>query len=103
MRPTVELIYFKDCPHIESARRALEKAFKTLRITPEWQEWEQHDPNAPAAVRTYPSPTVLVNGCDVQGGTGRFHGMQCRIAGSPTADEIRWALAEILSYEGLRR
>jgi mercuric ion transport protein len=101
MRPTVELIYFSNCPHVESARKALEKAFKALRIPPEWQEWEQHDPNAPAVVRTYPSPTVLINGSDVQGGAGRFQGMNCRVGGPPTADEIRWALAEILASEGL--
>jgi hypothetical protein len=74
MRPTVELIYFSNCPHVESARRALEKAFKALRMPPEWQEWEQHDPNAPAVVRIYPSPTVLINGCDVQGGAGMVSG-----------------------------
>jgi hypothetical protein len=100
MTPTVELIYFSNCPHVASARNALVRAFQALRMKPEWQEWNQDDGAAPAAVRRYPSPTVLVGGHDVQGGAGRFQGMACRAGGPPTADEIRWALAEILSAPG---
>lgn len=61
----VELIYFSDCPNISLARERLLRAFSLLGLAPQWQEWERSDPAAPAHVRAWGSPTILVNGRDV--------------------------------------
>lgn len=61
----VELIYDSDCPNLPAARRALTEAFNTAGLTPRWDEWDRGDPASPAYVRSYGSPTILVNGRDI--------------------------------------
>jgi len=63
----VELIYFRDCPHVALARERLLRAFAKVRKTARWREWVQNDPAAPDYARGYGSPTILVNGRDVAG------------------------------------
>jgi len=94
MKPTVELVYFKGCPHVEAARRALRGALTAMGFTPEWEEWDQEDPEAPARVQGYGSPTVLIGGQDVRGGSGGAGGRACRADGPLSIEEIRGALAE---------
>lgn len=98
----VELIYSNDCPNIGTARRRLLQAFAACGIPPRWREWEQHDPAAPAQVRTYGSPTILVNGRDVADATPAIDGAAaCRVYagangivdGAPSVQRISDALA----------
>jgi len=63
----VELIYFSGCPNIALARERLLRAFALSGLAPKWQEWERSDPAAPAYVRAWGSPTILVVGRDVTG------------------------------------
>jgi mercuric ion transport protein len=75
---TVELIYDHDCPNITQARENLLRAFDQVHLTPQWREWNRSDPAAPPYVRTFGSPTVLVNGKDVAG-PGLADAACCRI------------------------
>lgn len=63
--PKIELIYDADCPNITAARNQLETAAKDSGVELMCQEWDRGDQNAPDYVRTYGSPTILVNGQDV--------------------------------------
>lgn len=63
---TVELIYDPDCPNIVAARRALLEAFGLAGQAAHWREWRRDDAQAPDYVRRFGSPTVLVDGRDVQ-------------------------------------
>lgn len=63
--PRIELIYDADCPNIVAARSQLTHAVKDAGIESVWQEWDRGDHNAPDYVRTYGSPTILVDGKDV--------------------------------------
>jgi hypothetical protein len=100
---TVELIYFSDCPNVALARERLRQAFALVGMAPRWQEWERDDPASPAHARAYGSPTVLVNGRDVEGmePSGDDAGA-CRIYahagapsdGAPDADAIAATLRE---------
>lgn len=79
MTRKVEFIYDADCPNIEPARKRLMTAFAEAGITPKWTEWERNDPQSPAHVRQYGSPTILVNGKDVAGVVPSGEGNNCRI------------------------
>jgi hypothetical protein len=100
VKPTVELVYFKGCPHVEAARQALRSALAAMEYTPEWEEWDQESPQAPARVRGWGSPTVLIGGRDVRGGGGGVGGLACRADGPPSIEEICWALAEDVAAGG---
>lgn len=89
--PVVELIYFTGCPNVESARANLRTALSAKGLTPEWREWNQTDTDAPARVKQYGSPTVLVDDQDVTGAES-VAAMACRASGAPSADEILDAL-----------
>lgn len=89
--PSVELIYFPGCPNIESARANLRTALSAKGLPTEWREWNQLDASAPARVKQYGSPTVLVDDEDVAGAES-VAAMACRASGAPSADQILRAL-----------
>jgi len=94
IEPIVELIYFGSCPSVGVARQALEDALSSMGLSPDWQEWDLEDQTTPARLRGYGSPTVLIGGHDVRGGSPASEGLACRADGAPSADEIRRVLME---------
>lgn len=74
-----ELIYDRACPNVESARAQLLRAFAIAGIAPRWQEWEARAAETPAHARGFGSPTILVDGRDVAGGTASGGEGHCRI------------------------
>ena len=83
----VEFIYEKNCPNVEKARALLLKAFSEAKHSSTWKEWEQHDPNAPEYVKYYGSPTILVNGQDVDGlKPSEIAQSSCRVYTSKSGD-----------------
>jgi hypothetical protein len=79
----VELIYEQSCPNIAAARTQLLKAFHAAKLTPRWQEWELNQAETPAYAHGCGSPTILVNGRDVSGGTMLDNSDCCRIYSDP--------------------
>jgi hypothetical protein len=61
----VELVYDRDCPNVPEARAQLRRAFASAELGGVWREWCTDDDAAPAHVRGYGSPTILVDGRDV--------------------------------------
>lgn len=96
MNPTVELIYFDGCPHVELARANVQQALAAAGLPTRWAEWRQGDSRAPEYVARYGSPTVLVNGRDVSGASAAAAGAACRADGAPSVEMIQQTL------EGLR-
>tara|TARA_R110002049_G_scaffold25431_10_gene89326 strand:- start:8375 stop:9112 length:738 start_codon:yes stop_codon:yes gene_type:complete len=97
--PTVEFVYEKSCPNIAAARKQLIAAFGAAGVAPAWSEWEVGDPNTPDHVRSYGSPTILVDGKDVSGLPLEEASSCCRIytldgdaRGVPPLDQIVAAL-----------
>ena len=76
---SVEFIYEKDCPSVESTRSQLIQVFSKLKIKPHWVEWEISDTSAPDYVRRYGSPTILINGKDVDESENSLNPQQCRL------------------------
>lgn len=61
----IELIYDRDCPHVDATREHLRQACRQTGVKPQWHEWDRADTSAPPYVRTHGSPTVLIDGQDV--------------------------------------
>ena len=79
---TVELLHFPGCPHVGTARAQLRRAFAAVGLPSVWSEHDVTADDAPAHVRGYGSPTVLVDGRDVMGAVP-VEGASCRVyAGS---------------------
>jgi hypothetical protein len=67
-RPRVEILYFEGCPNYGSAHVLVERLASALRVEPEIELVEVADPEAAVALRFLGSPTVRVNGVDVEPG-----------------------------------
>jgi hypothetical protein len=80
-RPRVEILYFEGCPNHEPARMLVERLARQLRIEPEIRLVEIADPDAAVELRFLGSPTVRVDGVDVEPGAEdrRDFALACRI------------------------
>jgi hypothetical protein len=80
-RPRVEILFFEGCPNHEPARALVEQLARELRVEPEIELVEVADPEAAVALRFLGSPTVRVNGVDVEPGAEerRDFAFACRI------------------------
>jgi len=103
----VDLVYDRDCPHIEEARATIRAALAALGSETDWREWDREDSRTPAKLRGYGSPTVLVNGRDVvaignestasDANSCRVYFDECScICGAPSATVIEQAIREAL-------
>ena len=95
----IELIYDKDCPNMEKARRNIHTALIRTGLPQIWKEWDRNDPSSPIHAKNFGSPTVLVDGRDVAGAS-ETEGNNCRvylyglnsIQGVPPVEQIVSAL-----------
>ena len=102
-RPRVEILYFDECPNHEAARALVERVAGELELEPEIDLVKVPDPDAASELRFLGSPTVRVNGRDVEPGAeerGDFV-FSCRVyrgehglVGQPDPGWIRAALEE---------
>jgi hypothetical protein len=67
-RPRVEILYFDGCPNHEAARTLVEHVAAELSIEPQVQLVRVDGPDAAAERRFLGSPTVRVDGRDVEPG-----------------------------------
>ncbi|MBI2843907.1 MAG: MerC family mercury resistance protein [Armatimonadetes bacterium] len=96
----VELTYDSDCPNVREARAQLLRAFARAGLPPKWQEWERANTESPDYAHAYGSPTILVNGRDVDGALPSQHADCCRLyaekaghlRGVPSVETIASAL-----------
>lgn len=65
MPPTVELVYDADCPNVGQARAQLLRAYAMTGLPARWREWRRDQKHAPERVRSFGSPTILVDGKDI--------------------------------------
>lgn len=61
----LELVIDPDCPNADAARTLLKQAFQIKGQEPVWQEWDRSDPDCPDYAKNHGSPTILINGNDI--------------------------------------
>lgn len=100
-RPLVELLYFDGCPNHEAARELVERISSALALEPDLRLIEVADEDAAQRQRFLGSPTVRVDGRDVdpEAEGRRDYGLSCRVyrterglAGLPDERWLRDAL-----------
>ena len=74
----VELLYFPGCPNIGPTRVRLRRALLEAGCPVQWTEHDVSSDDAPPHTRGYGSPTILVDGRDVSGGSPA-DGTACRL------------------------
>ena len=87
----IDLVYFEGCPHVASARQRIEGALASLGVSGRWREWDSGGVATPTELRAYSSPTVLVNGVDVEH-KAPTNGAGCTVGGGPSLEVLRIAL-----------
>lgn len=101
-RPQVEILYFEGCPNYEPARALVERLARELDLEPEIELIEVADPEAAVALRFLGSPTVRVEGMDVEPGAEERHdfAFSCRIyrsdGGASEQPEESWVRDALL-------
>jgi len=107
--PEVLLIYDSDCPNVSDCRTNLIKAFAASGEKPSWHEIDRSSDNALPHVRSFGSPTVLVNGSDVAGQQPVLDGASCRLyltedgeyVGVPSVEQIATSLGDAFQGDAL--
>lgn len=105
-RPRVEILYFRGCPNYEQARVMVDRVAAALRLRPTIELVEVGDDETAAQLRFLGSPTIMVDGSDVEPGadTRRDFALACRVyrtsggvAGQPDEVWIRDALTRTVA------
>ena len=104
--PRVEILYFDGCPNHEPARALVERVAAQLQLDPSIEILDHMrgggDPDAAAALRFLGSPTIRVDGRDVEPGAEQRQEfvLSCRVyrterglGGQPDEAWIREALS----------
>jgi hypothetical protein len=86
----IHLLYFEGCPNVEKARENLRKAISITGLSLEpWQEVDIKHPETYKGWKGFPSPTILVNGFNIEYGERHAEGTgSCRLGGAPSVDMI---------------
>lgn len=66
MPTSITLVYAPDCPNVELARERIQGACVTLGRAHRWDEVDVTAPDTPKHLRNLGSPTILVDGADVE-------------------------------------
>lgn len=106
-RPRVDILYFDGCPNHEAAHRLVERVAAQVGIEPEIELVNVPDADAATTLRFLGSPTVRIDGRDVEPGAEerREFVFSCRVyrsergfSGQPDEAWIRSALTQAPDY-----
>jgi hypothetical protein len=102
-QPRVEILYFDGCPNHEAARGLVERVARELQVEPQIDVVQVTDATAAARLQFLGSPTVRVDGRDIEPGADerRDFVFSCRVyrsergfTGQPDARWVREALSK---------
>jgi hypothetical protein len=99
---TIDFIYDSDCPNVAQSRENLLRAIASTGVQAHLREWESSAPDIPAELRFLGSPTILVDGNDLDGRSTEPAAACCRLyatsagttAGVPSVELIERALRQ---------
>lgn len=90
----IDFLYFEGCPHAAPARQRLRDALSAMGAVAHWSEWDTGSASTPEPLRGYASPTILINGVDVEQ-KAPTSGAGCTVGGGPSLEALRAALAAV--------
>ncbi|MBX3134045.1 MAG: hypothetical protein KF689_11760 [Gemmatimonadaceae bacterium] len=90
----IDFLYFEGCPHAAPARQRLRDALAEMGAATRWSEWDTGSASTPELLRGYASPTILINGVDVER-KALMSGAGCAVGGGPSLEALRAALAAV--------
>jgi hypothetical protein len=102
-QPLVEILYFDGCANYEAVRELVEAAAAEIDVEPHLESIEVPDSEAAVKLRFLGSPSVRVDGRDVEPGAQERHdfALSCRVyqtkgglSGRPDAGWVRDALSK---------
>ena len=103
--PRVELLYFDGCPNWIAARELVETLAAGMNVSPDLRLVEVESPEAAEKLRFLGSPTIRVEGLDVEPGADdrtQFH-YACRVYRTPSGlsgtPDPEWVRQALLSAE----
>ena len=105
-RPVIEVLYVQDCPHYQGTLAMVERVRAELGMDTELRTTLIGDQAAAEQARFPGSPTVRIDGCDVEPGSEpatqytvgcRLYRLEHRFAGQP---EERWVREALLLAAG---
>lgn len=100
--PKIELLYFDGCPNVEPVKQLLDEVLKSLGITVDIENIEVTDNESAVKNRFLGSPSIRVNGKDVEieEDPDTQYSMRCRIyrtaaghSGMPSKQLLRKAFS----------
>lgn len=100
--PKIELLYFDGCPNVEPVKQLLDEVLKSLGIIADIENIEVTDNESAVRNRFLGSPSIRVNGKDVEieEDPDTQYSMRCRIyrtaaghSGMPSKQLLRKALS----------
>jgi hypothetical protein len=97
----VQLLTFAGCPHAAATRERLGRVLTELSVAAVVEEIDVQAPRTPPSLARWPSPTVLLDGTDLQGSKPAA-GAGCRLypgGGAPDEGLIRQGVLRALSKE----
>jgi mercuric ion transport protein len=97
----VELIYDADCPHVAATREHLVEALANVGKFLDWKEWDRAAPESPPYALRHGSPTILVDGRDVDGLSASDGSTSCRVY-TDSAGEVSGVLPVEMIASALR-
>ena len=74
----IQIVTFQGCPNASATRAALERALASAGIANRIEEVDTSAPETPEPLRGWGSPTVLIDGVDVEGQAAPT-GPNCRL------------------------
>lgn len=75
----IQLVYETTCPNKETTKRLIENILLTHGILTDIIEIDKDDPNAPNFAKNLSSPTILIDGKDIEEGAEGSGGNSCRL------------------------
>ena len=90
MKLNIHLLCFEGCPNAGKARNNLRKAINEAGlILNNWEEVDIENPETYKGWKGFPSPTILVNGANIESGERYAEGRgSCRLGGAPPVEAI---------------
>lgn len=91
----IQLLSFPGCPNAQPALHALREAMAVDKVGDTIEEIDVSRPEAPAWVKGWGSPTILIDDVDVTGETRSPSEASCRLyrGGAPSVAQIRARIA----------